>query len=392
MEWHLHAPVNVALLSGTGPTRLYLVSPEMALANATGLVSLLGRYGRNLPMNQRFSLTRLARIAATAAAVTASGALGAAAQDSVTLKFGSFVGPTSFLNAKLFTEWFAKIEDESEGTLKIEFVTGGASAKPQEVFDAVRAGIIDMGWSITSYNPGRFDAAGVVELPLLANGAEESSVAMAGLYEQGLFDGMDSVKVLGLATADIARLHHSADVDGLSDFSGAKIRAAGGVLSAMIEEVGGVPVGIPAPSMAESLAKNVVDASANDWFALDGFKLIDVTKTHVDISLGTTGVYLVMNKSSFDKLPEAAKAAIDNNPPMDFAKHWGSNLEVESQRVRELVAGLDDHTIITPTEADLASWQVAADKVIADWLENTEGGADILQAYKDNLGAHRAGK
>ena len=343
-------------------------------------------------MSRQFSLSKFARIAATAAAITTSGALGAAAQEMATLKFGSFVGPTSFLNTKLFGAWFKKLEDESNGTLKIEFITGGASAKPQEVFDAVRAGIIDMGWSITAYNPGRFDAAGVVELPLLAHGAGESSVAMAGLYDQGLIGGMDSVKVLGLVTADIARLHHSADVAGLSDFSGAKIRAAGGVLSAMIEKIGGVPVGIPAPSIAESLAKNVVDASANDWFALEGFKLIDVTKTHVDISLGTTGVYLVMNKSSYDKLPDAAKAAIDNNPPMEFAKHWGTKLEEESIRVRGVVAELDDHKIITPTETDLANWQVAADEVIAEWLEKTDGGAEILKAYTDNLGAYRAGK
>lgn len=343
-------------------------------------------------MSQQFSLSKYARIAVTAAAITASGALSAAAQDVVTLKFGSFVGPTSFLNVELFGAWFKKLEDESEGTLKVEFITGGASAKPQEVFDAVRGGIIDMGWSIAAYNPGRFDAFGVVELPLLANGAGESSVAVAGLYDQGLIDGMDSVKVLGITTADIARLHHSSDIAGLEDFSGAKIRAAGGVLSAMIEKIGGVPVGIPAPSIAESLAKNVVDASANDWFALDGFKLIDVTKSHVDISLGTAGVYLVMNKSSYDKLPDAAKAAIDNNPPMEFAKFWGTRLEDESNRVRGVVADLGDHKIITPTEADLASWQVAADEVISEWVEKTEGGAEILQTYKDNISAYRADK
>ncbi len=341
-------------------------------------------------MNNQFSLSKFARIGATTIAIMTSGALGASAQEVATLKFGSFVGPTSFLNTDIFAPWFEKIENESNGTLRIEFVTGGASAKPQEVFDAVRAGIIDIGWGITAYNPGRFNAAGVVELPLLAHGAGEASVAVAGLYDQGLIDGMDSVRVLGIAGADIMRLHHSSDVASLSDFSGAKVRAAGAVISAMIEQIGGVPIGIPAPSIAEALAKNVVDASANDWFALDGFSLIDVTTTHVDISLGTAGVYLVMNRSSFDRLPDAAKAAIENNPSMAFAEFWGTTLEEESLRVRAVVAGLEDHTIITPTEAELATWQAAADAVIAEWVETTEGGAEILQAYKDNLGAYRA--
>ena len=115
-------------------------------------------------------------------------------------------------------------------------------------------------------------------------------------------------------------------------------------------------------------------------------------RQHVDISLGTAGVYLVMNKSSYDKLPDAAKAAIDNNPPMEFAKYWGTRLEDESNRVRGIVAELDDHKIITPTEADLANWQVAADEVISEWVDKTKGGAEILQAYKDNISAYRADK
>jgi len=341
-------------------------------------------------MSQQFSFSKLVRVAATASAITAVTAFGAAAKDTATLRFGSFVGPTSFLNTDLFGGWFKMLEDESGGKLKIEFVTGGASAKPPEVFDAVRAGIIDMGWSVTSYNAGRFDATGVSELPLLATGSAESSVAMSALYDQGLVDGMDSVKVLGLVTADIARLHHSSDVAALSDFGGAKVRAAGGVLSSMIEQIGGVPVGIPAPSIAESLAKNVVDASANDWFSLDGFKLIDVTKTHVDIALGAAGVFLVMNKASYDKLPDNIKAVFDAHPPAEFAEFWGAALEEESYRVRDVVAGMDDHKIITPTEAELATWQTAADAVVANWVETTDGGAEILKAYTDSLAAYRA--
>ncbi|MBV1902285.1 MAG: TRAP transporter substrate-binding protein DctP [Marinosulfonomonas sp.] len=341
-------------------------------------------------MSQPFSFSKLTRTAITAAVITASTAFSAVAQDTVTIRFASFVGPTSFLNTKLFGAWFEMLEKESGGKLKVEFLTGGSAAKPTEVFESINAGIIDAGWSSTAYNPGRFDAAGVVELPLLATGSAEASGAMASLFDQGLIGGMENVKVIGMVTADIARLHHSKDIDGLDDFKGAKVRAAGQVLSAMIAKIGGVPVGIPPTAMAESLAKNVVDASANDWFALDGFNLIDVTKTHVDISLGTAAIYLAMNKQSYDNLPDDVKAVIDAHPPSEFAEFWGITLENESNRVKGIVAGLSDHKIIVPTEDQLASWQVAADELIADWVAKTEGGAEVLQAYKDGLEAYRA--
>ena len=335
--------------------------------------------------------TRLSRgIGAVAlSAICASGAL---AQDTVTLRFASFVGPTSFLNTDLFGVWFKKLEDESNGRLKIEIMAGGSIAKPNEVFDTVKAGVVDMGWSISGYNPGRFIASGVPELPLLATGSGESSAAMAALFEQGLIDGMDGVKVLGLVTADIARLQSADDISGLADLQGKKIRAAGSVLSSMIEEIGATPVGLPAPAIAEALAKNVVDAAATDWFAVESFSLMDVTSAHIDISLGTAGVYLIMNQAKYDSLPPDIKAVFDANSVTDFAAFWGPTLEAESMRVRGVIEESPDHKIITPSEADMAAWNAAGATVIDNWVANTPNGEAILAAYKDALTAHRASK
>ncbi|MBC7152682.1 MAG: TRAP transporter substrate-binding protein [Rhizobium sp.] len=308
----------------------------------------------------------------------------------VTLRFASFPGPTNFLNTGLLEPWFKKLEDESGGKLKVEFLMGGSAAAPAEVFDSVEAGLFDIGWSITSYNPGRFAAAGVTELPLLASGSSESSAAIAALYDKGLIDGFDNVKVIGIATADIARLHHADEISGLSDFKGAKVRAAGNVLSAMITATGATPVGMPAPSIAEALSKNVVDAAAADWFAVEGFSLLDVTRSHVDIPLGTTAMYVVMNQATYDSLPPEIRKVFDDNPPSAFAAFWGAGLEKESLRVRSVVETTPGHRIITPTEGELAEWGVAADGVIAEWVEATPNGAAVLEGYRAELETYRS--
>lgn len=315
----------------------------------------------------------------------------ASAQE-VTLRFASIVGPMNFLNKGIFEPWFKKLEEESGGQLKVEFLTGGSAAAPTAVFDSVEAGLIDMGWSITSYNPGRFPEASVTELPLLASSTVEASSAIAALYDKGLIKGFERVKLLGIAASDVARLHHAREISGLADFKNAKVRAAGNVLSAMITAVGATPVGMPATSMAEALAKGVVDAAAADWFAVEGFSLMDVTRSHVDIALGATTAYLIMNKDVYDRLPPKIRKVFDDNPPSAFAAFFGAALAGESQRVRSIVESKPGHRIITPTAAELAAWQGAADKVIADWVKATPNGAEILKSYRAAIESMRTSK
>lgn len=335
------------------------------------------------------SISRRFKAATFGMALSAAAVPTALAQE-VTLRFASFPGPTNFLNTGLLMPWFKKLEEESGGKLKVEFLTGGAAAAPDEVFDSVEAGLIDIGWSITSYNSGRFPAASVTELPLLASGSTETSAAIAALYDDGHIRGFENVKLIGIGTADIARLHHTGEISGLADFKGAKVRAAGSVLSAMISAVGAIPVGMPAPAIAEALSKNVVDAAAADWFAVEGFSLLDVTRSHVDIPLGTTPMYIVMNQDSYNGLPPEIRKVFDDNPPSAFAAFWGAGLEAESNRVRGVVEATPGHRIITPSEAELAGWTAAAEGVIAEWVATTPNGAAVLEAYRAKLDAWRA--
>ncbi len=344
-------------------------------------------------MKRMANITRrqaLGTIAAAGAAVAVTGSFPAPALAAPTkLRFGTFVGPTSVLNTDIFFPWFDRIQQASNGTLEIEYLSGGSAAKPQEVIDAVTAGIIDIGWSITAYNPGRFNAAGVSELPIITRNPAEGSAGIAALHDAGMLDGFDGVKVLGVGTTDIARLHHADQVDGLGAFKSAKVRAAGRVLSAMLEKIGATPVGMPITSVAESLAKHVVDGAAADWFSLDAFRLIDVTRTHLDLAIGAPAMYVAMNQASYDRLPDAAKAAFEANPPAALAEFWGSRLAAKSAATRDVVVATEGHTIIEPNAEEQAEWQNAADAVIADWVSATDNGQAILDAYSQAVTAHR---
>lgn len=312
-----------------------------------------------------------------------------ASAQATTLRFATFVGPTSFLNTDIFEPWFKQIEDASNGTLKIQFLSGGSAAKPQEVIDAVTAGIVDIGWSITAYNPGRFNAAGVSELPIVTENPAEGSLGMAALLEAGLLDGFQDVKVLGVGTTDVGRLHHAKAIENLAAFKGAKVRAAGRVLSAMVEKIGAVPVGMPITSVAESLTKGVIDGTVADWFSLEGFRLIDVVQTHLDLAMGAPAMYVAMNKPSYERLPVEAKAALDAFPAKALAEFWGTRLAGKSAATRDAVAATAGHRIIEPTAEENATWEAAAKAVIDEWVAGNANGKAIFDTYSAAVKAAR---
>ena len=213
----------------------------------------------------------------------------------------------------------------------------------------------------------------------------QGSKGMAALYEAGLLDGFDGVKVLGVGTADVARLHHTRDINGLAGFKGAKVRAAGAVLSDMLTRIGATPVGMPIPSVAESLAKNVIDGAAAAWFALAEFRLIDVTKTHVNVALGASATYLVMNQAKYDQLPAEVKSAFDKHTVADFAKFWGEHQEAEGNRIRDLIAKAEGHRIIEPNAEEKAIWEANANEAIAAWTAATDNGPAILEVFRKGI-------
>lgn len=364
---------------------------------ASGLDRTFRREGRGLPVEApNFGGDRVEHKLTRRGALGIMAGLGAtlmtrpASAQVTTLRFATFVGPTSFLNTDIFEPWFKQIEDASNGTLKVQFLSGGSAAKPQEVIDAVTAGIVDIGWSITAYNPGRFNAAGVSELPIVTENPAEGSLGMAALLDAGLLDGFQDVKVLGVGTTDVGRLHHAKAVENLAAFKGAKVRAAGRVLSAMVEKIGAVPVGMPITAVAESLTKGVIDGTVADWFSLEGFRLIDVVQTHLDLAMGAPAMYVAMNKASYEKLPAEAKAVLDKFPPKAMAEFWGSRLAKKSAATRDAVAATGGHTIIAPTAEENATWEVAAKAVVDDWIAGTANGKAIFDTYSASVKAARS--
>lgn len=314
----------------------------------------------------------------------------AVADKPTTMRFSNFAGPTSFLTKGIFEPLVKDIEKDSDGLLKIQLFSGGTLVKPEDAFDAVRRGVVDMAWSLTGYNPGRFIAAGVTEVPLQAQNVREGSEGVWALYENGLIDGFEDVYVFGLSSSAIALLHSGKKANSLDDFKGERVRAAGPLASASIEALGLTPIGLPASQVAENLSKRVLAGSVNDWVTLQTWQIADFVNYHIDVPLGAATAYVIINKKKYDNLPEAAKAALAQHSGKSFVGRWSTNLEAENQRVKAEVLKDEKHVVITPSPEELARYTNTVQNVVNEWIAATPKGQEIWDVYTDTIDKVRA--
>lgn len=309
---------------------------------------------------------------------------GAYAQET-TLRFSNFAGPTSFLTTGIFEPMIENIEEDANGSLKIQMFSGGTLVKPEDAFDAVRRGLVDMAWSLTGYNPGRFEAANITEIPFQAGNVLEGSSGVWSLYENGLMDGFDDVYVFGLGSSAVGLLHANKKIEALEDLEGERIRAAGPLASAALSALDFTPVGIPASQVAENLSKRIVAGSVNDWVAMGTWQIEDFVNYHIDVPFGAATAYFIINKKKFDSLPDEAKAALEKNGGQQFVEFWSTRLEAENQRAKEKILSNPEHVLIEPTEEQIQGYQDAVQKVVDEWVAEFPEGEQVWRVYREAI-------
>jgi TRAP-type C4-dicarboxylate transport system substrate-binding protein len=97
---------------------------------------------------------------------------------------------------------------------------------------------------------------------------------------------------------------------------------------------------------------------------------------------------LVMNKRVYEGLPDDLRAVIDANSGANLAPLAGEVLDAAEAEEREKALAAGGEVVVIP-EADLEAWKAATQPVIDDWVENTENGAEALDAARAMIAAQR---
>ncbi|MGL5362094.1 MAG: TRAP transporter substrate-binding protein [Bosea sp. (in: a-proteobacteria)] len=315
----------------------------------------------------------------------------ARAQAAVTLKLHHFLPPVSNAHSKLLAPWAKRVEDESQGKIKIDiFPAMQLGGTPPQLFDQARDGVADIIWTLPGSTPGRFPTTEVLELPFIcAQRAIVNAKAGQELADAYLKDEVKDVKLLAYWAHDAGHIHANKQVKTLDDMKGLRLRNPTRLAGEALKALGAVSVGMPVPQVPESLAQKVIDGAVIPWEVVPAVKVQELVKFHTEIvgspTLYTASFFLAMNKAKYDSLPAELKTVMDRNTGMNFAGYAGAMWDAEAVRVRGIVAQRGN-TITVLEEAEKARWIKATEPVYGAWIEQMKAknidGTKLIEAAR----------
>ncbi|MEX2642048.1 MAG: TRAP transporter substrate-binding protein DctP [Acetobacterales bacterium] len=261
-----------------------------------------------------------------AAVLSTCCAIAMPSQADVSLVYNNAFNKTDTQTGVIADLWIDRIQDATDGRVKIRHVPGGALLKAEGTLEGVRKGVADAGAVTLVYHIG--------ELPISSALAGSFDVVYGNmldlpgviaitrkLYEefpefQAEYEAL-GVKPLVFVPAGQYSMIGTAKIASVDDFKDKKIRAFGSSLPKFIESVGGVPMAVAFGEMYTSLQTGVIDSVITNPTAMIPAGLHEVSKFAVTTGpgLGTSmagaTIAYTIRLQSWNKIPEKDQRLIE---------------------------------------------------------------------------------
>jgi TRAP-type C4-dicarboxylate transport system substrate-binding protein len=236
----------------------------------------------------------------------------------------------------------------------------------------------------------QFPKTAVATLPFEVTNGAEAGAALWALYEKGLIaDELRLVKPLAIGAFPNVSLHAKQPLTTLDSLRGIRVSVQSRLLSETMTALGVTPVTMPVSELYQALSRGVIDGTAIGWPATTTYKTHEVVGFHTDVPLGGEVVFEIMNKSSYDKLPAPARAAIDRMAGPVYVKRMGEIIDVTEKESRDIILAAGQKILpLAPDES--ARWRQRIAPITDAWVKATPNGAAVLAAFRSEIAAYRS--
>ena len=332
------------------------------------------------------------------AAAAASAALPGMAQETVTLKFHTFMAPQSNVWLNMHKAWMAKVEQESGGRIKFEaYPAMQLGGTPVQLYDQARDGVVDVVWTLPGNTTGRFPRVEVFELPFMMSNAEATSKAYWEYVQTVAQDEFRDVQVIALQVHGPGAIHTTdKPVKSVADLKGVKVRGPSRQINKLLGALGATPVGMPLPGIPDALSKGTIQGAVIPWEVVPSVKVQELTKFHAEFdpaggALYTITFVMAMNKAKYNSLPPDLKKVIDNNSGMATSGWLGKTQQAGDAAGRKSAVDRGN-TIFTVGPQEAQQFRRASRQVEVEWVEdmNKRGfdGKKLLETARSLIEKH----
>lgn len=316
-----------------------------------------------------------------------------AAAEEITLRYADQFPLTHVGSTMISAAFIEKIEERSEGRIKIQHFPAQQLAKAAGLMDAAKNRISDVSFIINTYTADRLPLLTVTDLPGLFTDAGAGGVAVNALLQDEsvlnsyLAEGVRPLFAMAIPPSQLL-LANSIEVNSLEDIKGLKIRASGSTTELTVKSLGMIPVRMPPSDMYLALERGTIDGAVFNVPNMFSYKIDEVLEaTTVNAGLGQTSMTMVINESVWQSLSDENRAALS-----EVAAEMGASVSDEFQSLTnasyERLPGANIDAI-TLSDETVSLMNVAMEEVRQDWVRQMESrglpGAEILETFKASL-------
>ncbi|MBC5766073.1 TRAP transporter substrate-binding protein [Ramlibacter albus] len=343
-------------------------------------------------------IRRRTLLQSTAAAALGAPTLSGLAQQSVTLKFHTFMAPQSNVWLTMHKPWMEKVEKDSGGRIKFEgYPAMQLGGTPVQLYDQAKDGVVDIVWTLPANTAGRFPRIEVFELPFIMTNAEATSKAYWEYHQAMAKEEFSDTQVLALHVHGPGMFHTKDKlVKHPDDLKGMKLRGPTRQITKMLGHLGAIPVGMPLPSIPDALSKGTIDGCVIPWEVVPSVKVHELTKFHSQFdpaggALYTTTFVMAMNKNKYNSLAPDLKKVIDANSGLATSA-WLGRTQQGNDPIGRKSAEDRKNTIYTIPQADAQEFKRKSRLVEVEWVADMDkrgfDGKKLLQTARDLIEKH----
>jgi TRAP-type transport system periplasmic protein len=291
----------------------------------------------------------------------------------VELKFAHFMSPNHIQHVNTFDRFAKKVEEISQGKVKVTIYPGGALGNARQLADSVAMGVADMAFIIPPYNTARFPRFAVMDMPFLFQSSEHATHIIYELFDRYFYEDMHEFKVLWMHASPPGQIM-SVDkpTPTMASLSGMKIRTPTAYMSKVLTSVDANPIGMPISELAISLQRKIIDGMVAPFSAIGDFQLYDLVSHVAKANTYVTPMVVIMNKHKYESLPEEAKKVIDQASGMQMGIHAARVYDNQDLTTIKEIEKRGKITIIEMDQAEIDKFNAAVKPLEEAWVEEAE--------------------
>lgn len=285
----------------------------------------------------------------------------------IELKWANYF-PVVAKQSKICEEFIKDIEAKTGGKVKFSFFTAGTLLTAPKMYDGVVQGIADIGFSNIGYTAGRFKVTEVLDLPLGFPNAWVSNHVVNDFFRKFKPKEWNDVHVLALHASPINVLMTATKpVYKLEDLKGLNIRGLG-YIADVVSALGATPRAIPTPEVYDAILKRVLDGIYIPMETFRAFRYAEVIKYTTECwPIGQHYTfYLVMNKNTWNKLPDDVKKVFNEYPFEDKLAATWNEIDIDGKKLG-IEKGIQ---FIQLTPEEEKRWVKAAETVVEKYVKS----------------------